>query len=277
MYAAGWPRWRTDLSDHINRGDWMKLLTGFFMAWGNFLALPCPAKKWDGDMKNAMLGFLPAIGLIIGVLWAVLCVFFVWIGTPFFLISFLIAFVPFALSGFLHLDGFMDCCDAIMSRRPLQEKQQILKDSHCGAFAVISLAFMVLAYFVCAASALNGGIDFPDLCMIPVASRAVAGLNVLLRKPIGHSQYAQGKGSSDDGQKKRTALAVAAQLVVFCGAGLFFANDLLPSAIVVGAVMAVTYVAAVYAKRQLGGMSGDIAGYSIVWGELAGIFAMLVM
>ena len=57
----------------------------------------------------------------------------------------------------------------------------------------------------------------------------------------------------------------------------FFANDLLPSAIVVGAVMAVTYVAAVYAKRQLGGMSGDIAGYSIVWGELAGIFAMLVM
>lgn len=58
----------------------MKLLTGFFMAWGNFLALPCPAKKWDGDMKNAMLGFLPAIGLIIGVLWAVLCVFFVWIG-----------------------------------------------------------------------------------------------------------------------------------------------------------------------------------------------------
>lgn len=228
-------------------------------------------------MKNAMLGFLPAIGLIIGVLWAVLCVFFVWIGTPFFLISFLIAFVPFALSGFLHLDGFMDCCDAIMSRRPLQEKQQILKDSHCGAFAVISLAFMVLAYFVCAASALNGGIDFPDLCMIPVASRAVAGLNVLLRKPIGHSQYAQGKGSSDDRQKKRVALAVAAQLVVFCGAGLFFANDLLPSAIVVGAVMAVTYVAAVYAKRQLGGMSGDIAGYSIVWGELAGIFAMLVM
>ena len=58
---------------------------------------------------------------------------------------------------------------------------------------------------------------------------------------------------------------------------IFFANDLLPSAIVVGAVMAVTYVAAVYARRQLGGMSGDIAGYSIVWGELAGIFAMLVM
>lgn len=255
----------------------MKLLTGFFMAWGNFLALPCPVKKWDGDMKNAMLGFLPVIGLIIGVLWALLCVFFVWIGTPFFLISFLIAFVPFALSGFQHLDGFMDCCDAIMSRRPVEEKQRILKDSHCGAFAVISLVFMLLAYFACAASALNGGIDFPDLCMIPITSRAVAGLNVLLRKPLGHSQYAQGKGSSDEGQKKRAALAIILQLLVFCGAGLYFANNLLPSAVVVCATAVAAYLGAVYAKRQLGGMSGDIAGYSIVWGELAGMFAMLVM
>ena len=244
---------------------------------GKFSGFAMPCKKMGRRYEKRHVGVFACHRAHHRILWAVLCVFFVWIGTPFFLISFLIAFVPFALSGFLHLDGFMDCCDAIMSRRPLQEKQQILKDSHCGAFAVISLAFMVLAYFVCAASALNGGIDFPDLCMIPVASRTVAGLNVLLRKPIGHSQYAQGKGSSDDRQKKRAALAVAAQLVVFCGAGLFFANDLLPSAIVVGAVMAVTYVAAVYAKRQLGGMSGDIAGYSIVWGELAGIFAMLVM
>lgn len=175
MYAAGWPRWRTDLSDHINRGDWMKLLTGFFMAWGNFLALPCPAKKMGRRYEKRHVGVFAAIGLIIGVMWAVLCVFFVWIGTPFFLISFLIAFVPFALSGFLHLDGFMDCCDAIMSRRPLQEKQQILKDSHCGAFAVISLAFMVLAYFVCAASAHQRRDRFSgsvyDTCCKPCSSR----------------------------------------------------------------------------------------------------------
>ena len=37
----------------------MKLLTGFFMAWGNFLTLPCPLKRWDKDLKNYMLGFLP--------------------------------------------------------------------------------------------------------------------------------------------------------------------------------------------------------------------------
>mgnify|MGYP003379827227 CR=1 FL=1 len=39
----------------------MKLLTGFLMAWGNFIILPCPKKKWDDDLKNYMLGFLPTI------------------------------------------------------------------------------------------------------------------------------------------------------------------------------------------------------------------------
>ena len=48
----------------------MKLITGFFMAWGNFLTLPCPLKRWDNDLKNYMLGFLPSVGLIIGLIWA---------------------------------------------------------------------------------------------------------------------------------------------------------------------------------------------------------------
>lgn len=33
----------------------------------------------------------------------------------------------------------MDCCDAILSRRDLRERQRILKDSTCGAFRVIAL------------------------------------------------------------------------------------------------------------------------------------------
>ena len=44
----------------------MKLITGLFMAWGNFLTVPCPLKKWDNDLKNYMLGFLPSVGLIVG-------------------------------------------------------------------------------------------------------------------------------------------------------------------------------------------------------------------
>ena len=38
----------------------------------------------------------------------------------------------------------------------------------------------------------------------------------------------------------------------------------------------VTELAGAHARKQLGGMSGDIAGYSIVWGELAGIVAAAI-
>ena len=36
----------------------------------------------------------------------------------------------------------MDVCDAVLSRRDLATRQKILKDSHCGAFAVICMVLL---------------------------------------------------------------------------------------------------------------------------------------
>lgn len=253
----------------------MKIVTGLFMAWGNFLTIPCPVKKWNNESQKYMLGFLPSVGFILGLIWAACCLGMVVIGTPYLVMAFAVTFLLFALCGFMHLDGFMDCCDAIMSRKPLEDRQRILKDSHCGAFSVVSVVFMILAYYSFISTALTGGIDFVDLCMIPIVSRAVAALNVLLRKPIGHSQYAL--ETSDDRQKKTAVIMVLLQILLFCGIGLILAANRPSSLLVVGSTAAATYLACVFAKRQLGGMSGDIAGFSITWGELFGIFAMLIL
>ena len=51
---------------------------------------------------------------------------------------------PWLATGFLHLDGFMDSCDAILSRRDLEERRRILKDPHTGSFAVISLVILTI-------------------------------------------------------------------------------------------------------------------------------------
>ena len=95
-------------------------LTGFFMAWGNFCALPCPCKRWDTNATPLMLGFLPSVGVIIGAIWAALYFAAVYFGLPYLVVAFLVTFLPFALCGFLHMDGFMDCSDAILSRRPVR-------------------------------------------------------------------------------------------------------------------------------------------------------------
>ena len=93
----------------------MKYLTGFMMAWGNFCSLPCPATRWDENYRSLMLGFLPFIGLVIGIIWSAVYFGLVYVGFPFFVVAFLITFVPFALCGFMHMDGFMDTSDALAS------------------------------------------------------------------------------------------------------------------------------------------------------------------
>ena len=190
------------------------------MAWGNFLTLPCPLKRWDNDLKNYMLGFLPSVGLIIGLIWAGVSLLLAVLPIPFLVTAFLLTMVPFVLSGFLHLDGFMDCCDAILSRRPLEERQRILKDSHTGAFAVISVVFLLMGFHAFFSSALSISIDFVDLCLIPAVSRSASGLNVLLRRPMGTSQYAKGEGASDSKQKKKASAIILVQLILFSAAGV---------------------------------------------------------
>ena len=288
----------------------MKLLTGFLMTWGNFCSLPCPVKRWDDNCKSLMLGFLPTIGLVIGLLWAGIYVGLVYLSFPFLVVSFILAFLPFSLCGFMHMDGFMDCSDAIMSRRPLEERQRILKDTHTGAFAVISAVFMILGYFAFISTAASMGMDFVNIVIITVLSRSIAGLEVLLSRPLGTSQYAAladssvseadetGETSAADeadvteetdmteeaaeikqkptaATKKQGIILLIIQLIIYTASG-FLASTFYPStALVYGAVVIGTFIAITYAKKQLGGMSGDIAGYGIVWGEFCGV-AMLV-
>lgn len=272
----------------------MKLLTGFLMTWGNFCSLPCPVKRWDDNCKSLMLGFLPTIGLIIGLLWAGIYVGLVYLSFPFLVVSFILAFLPFALCGFMHADGFMDCSDAIMSRRPLEDRQRILKDTHTGAFAVISAVFMILGYFAFISTAASMGMDFVNIVIITVLSRSIAGLEVLLSKPLGTSQYASLSesifSSSDETEaetqdeagekpaaatKKQGIMLLLIQLVIYTALGFWASTYYASTALIYGAVVLGTFISITYAKKQLGGMSGDIAGYGIVWGEFCGV-AMLV-
>ena len=48
----------------------MRMIRAFFMALGMFTAIPCPWRPWAEDARDWMLAALPAVGLVIGLLWA---------------------------------------------------------------------------------------------------------------------------------------------------------------------------------------------------------------
>lgn len=238
--------------------DW---IYGFFMAWGMFLTIPCPKKIWRESARRKMLACLPLIGLIVGGIWA-LCA---WLGgfLPQPLAALLCAAAPWLITGFMHLDGYMDVCDAVLSRRDLETRQRILKDSHCGAFAVICLALLVLCQWAVFLSA--EVLPLWPLALIPVASRACAALAVLTLRPISTSQYsAMTRGGAP-------VVFAAIVLAAVCGLSVLLWDSFAPLA-----AAACYWLAAWYAFRQLDGMSGDVSGFALTIAELGGA-AVLVL
>ena len=62
-----------------------------------------------------------------------------------FFVIFLIL-IPVFITGGIHLDGFLDTQDALSSWQTKERRLEILKDSHAGAFAIISCTVYFLMY-----------------------------------------------------------------------------------------------------------------------------------
>ena len=238
--------------------DW---ICGFFMAWGMFLAIPCPRKIWSESARQKMLVCIPLVGLLAGGVWAG-----AWLlmrGAPGPVRAAVCAAVPWLVTGFMHLDGYMDVCDAVLSRRDLPTRRRILKDSHCGAFAVIAMVLLALTQWaVCQSVSLNE-IPLLPLAVLPCAVRAAAALAVSHLRPLSTSQYAaQPKPPAGHTAALVLILTAACALPVVFG-GLAGFTPL---------VGTVAYGLAVwFTFRQLDGMSGDISGFALTLGELAGL------
>lgn len=238
---------------------------GFFMAWGMFLAIPCPVRKWDENSRSQMMVCLPLVGGVVGGLWALLAWLLRDCTAP--AGAFLLAVLPWICTGFLHLDGYMDVCDAVLSRRDLATRQKILKDSHCGAFAVICMALLALGQWSVFLSA--DTIPLLPLALVPMATRACASLAVSLLRPLGTSQYAAMRKVKPWVVVLLAGILLAVVVLPLWRLGRFGGGPL--------AAAAGYALAAAWGYRQLDGISGDISGFALTLGELAGAAAVCLV
>lgn len=269
----------------------MKYMRGFLMAWGGFCRIPCPYRKWNEEDRYAMLNMFPFVGLFLGILTCIAWWLLDLAGTGGFFAGGILTALYFWMTGFIHLDGFMDCSDAVLSRRPLAERQRILKDSHVGAFAVISLAFMLIL-FTASMSVIAEEFTISKaavLCVIFTVSRELSAYNVINRKPMTTSQYGDLSSHSSNEQGFPGIIAVTAAgllLLILFGSGLIGAAGADGSRSTFSVMSFVIYVwviliqAAIETmigrsmRQQLGGMNGDISGYMIVSGEMTGVILL---
>ena len=236
-----------------------KYFKSFLMAISMFTIIPLPRYEWDDEGGKNILKFYPLIGLIIGLIWYGVFKLFNLLNASIMVTSAITLITPFILTGMLHLDGYMDVCDALLSRRDKQEKLRILKDPHTGAFAVISV---VMLFIVNYNSALG-------LILIPIISRSLMGYLLISKESMkGSSLGAFFKRGTGDVDKVilLTSLLISSLILIF----IFGIYGLIIS---LGMNLISLYFVN-NAIKEFDGMSGDSAGYGLVIAETVGILIL---
>ena len=261
------------------------------MSLGMFSSIPCPYRPWNEKARHLMLVFLPAVGLVIGLIWYGIYLLLDWLNIPLQLLTAALMLYPYLITGFIHLDGFMDTSDALLSGRPHEEKLRILKDPHTGAFAVISVAVLFIVCYASMSAVIEmvhfkhaldiaKGDPMLALILIPVITRCCSAIAVLAGKPLAHSQYKEEQGAAKP-TAEITAIclmgfaAIAASLTI--GTGIFAKEAAWPVPLALACAV-FAYLSAIFgAVRQLGGVSGDLAGYSLTIAEAFALVALAVL
>ena len=137
-------------------------MNGLRSAIGFLTILPLAPSHANGSMAYAR-GWFPFVGLLLGVALAgieILAMYAFgaevpsgssgWAGYvtvtafPVILWPILLVVILVALTRALHLDGFMDTCDALLGGFDRERRLAILRDPHVGAFAVIGVVCLLL-------------------------------------------------------------------------------------------------------------------------------------
>ena len=235
----------------------MILLQTVAVAFAMFSALPVPQPVWnEKNMRYALCAF-PLVGVVCALaywLWTAVCT--CW-AVPVWLQAAGYCLIPVWITGGIHLDGYADTCDALASYADAARKQEILKDPHCGAFALIRVCSYFVAYFALCASLAMDRQALLCLGLGFVLERALSGWAVAALPLAKHTGLAHTFATAADRQTVRRFLAGLAGAL--CVALVILGG--VPGGAMVVAALLVLWRYRVVAQKQFGGISGDLAGW----------------
>jgi adenosylcobinamide-GDP ribazoletransferase len=115
-------------------------------AFSYFSILPLGGFSGHEPPDAVTLSFLPLVGLVIGGLAGGIGYAASVVHVPY---AFAIAWIAsLVLTGALHVDGFLDSCDALIATASPERRLEILKDPRHGTYAVVGMAVLTVAMLV---------------------------------------------------------------------------------------------------------------------------------
>lgn len=229
-----------------------------------------PRIEWNEKNMKYSMCFFPFVGIVIGLL----SVFCMWLmnklGFGSIAIAVILTVLPIIINGGIHMDGFLDTIDALSSWKTKEERLNILKDPHIGAFACIfGIVYMLIAF------GLFSEVTAKEIVYIAfgyVYSRILSGISVVTFKKAKRNGML---AATADAAYKNVKWILILELILLAVFMLYC--NLLISAVclAVGALSFVYYRFMSY--RYFGGITGDLAGFFLQICELAILFAVVMV
>ena len=248
----------------------MTILRAIAVAFAQYSRIPMPRFEWkDEDMRYSIAAF-PLVGAVIGLLFYGLFRGAVYLGLPDTATALLLTAVPLVVTGGFHVDGFMDVADALSSFRTREEKLAILKDPHIGAFAVIRLAVCGLIYIASLIVVLSSDMAVGLVTGIAAGfalSRCLSALSVLTFRSAKKEGMLYYEATSAAGGRRVNLVIVAVLALI---SAWIMAYCAWPAGGLLTIAPAFSFIWYKYLSyKELGGITGDTAGYFVVVCETA--------
>lgn len=238
------------------------------------------AVPFNGPVLARSILYFPLAGAFIGACLAVAS----WLLAPYIPVwpsAVLILALWTALSGGLHLDGWMDTADGVLSHRSRERMLEIMKDSRVGAMGVLAAVLLLLFKASLLAELYKGnqiGLYWPLLVCGPVWSRAWMGAAIAFWP---NARKNEGMGVLFNEVKGLQACAsflvsAAVTYFVFELAGMKHNASLMWMLLLSMVTISCGGLLAAWLHRKLGGLTGDTYGAMNEAVEAVLLFAIVV-
>ncbi len=227
--------------------------------------LPIPvAVPFEPQVLSRSVIYFPLAGLLIG--WCTACagwLLLLFLPAPPATVLTLVIWT--ALSGALHLDGWMDTADGVFSHRSRERMLEIMKDSRVGAMGVIAAVLLLLLKAALLGELLRlqpSSAELSLLAIIPVWGRAwmavaIAGWRAARQ---GEGLGALFAGTTWRGAAASLCVCGAVCLLALAAGGWSAAMVLLIMASGLLLTIGCGTLLAMWLNRKLGGLTGDTYG-----------------
>ena len=246
----------------------MSLLRSFLICLSMYTTIPVPHIIWEEKNMKYIFYSLPLIGIILGLTEYLLYILSLYLGFSSVLYAALSVAVIVLLTGGIHLDGYADTIDAVFCHGDIEKRRQVLSDAHTGAFAVIYTILYFIVLFASFENMYDKNIPVFIFILVFTISRVLS-LFLIALVPSSANKGLLYIFSSKENKKSLLIYAFSLSLVFVFLTYILISYKFMLILLLILVIISIILIK--YIKKVFGGISGELAGFSICIYEISAL------